>query len=58
MGELRIWKGAGVRIAARGAAALKERTMAERNMVKKMITIAQRLEENWGGGKKVDGGEG
>lgn len=33
MGELRIWMGAAVLIAARGAEALKERTMAERNMV-------------------------
>jgi len=34
MGELRIWKGAGVLTAARGAEALKERTMAERNILK------------------------
>lgn len=36
MGELRIWKGAGVLTAARGAEALKERTMAERNMVNRV----------------------
>jgi hypothetical protein len=33
MGELRIWKEAEGLTAARGAEALKERTMAERNMV-------------------------
>jgi hypothetical protein len=33
MGELRIWKTAEGLTAARGTEALKERTMAERNMV-------------------------
>jgi hypothetical protein len=40
MGELRIWKGAEV-LTARGAEALKERTMAERNILKSKIESAK-----------------